>query len=97
MHARGGFSSDCTFFADNPARLVDPHDTTQTLDDRARSYLHANCAMCHHPGGSAIVSFYLRRSMPFDKLNTNKGTGIGTFGMRHAKLIVPGDPYRSVA
>lgn len=77
-------------------RLVDPHDASQSLDDRARSYLHANCSMCHHPGGNAIVSFYLKRDLPFDQLNTNKGTGIGTFGMQNAKLIVPGDPYRSV-
>ena len=49
-----------------------------------------------HPGGNAIVSFYLRRDLPFAQLNTNKGTGIGTFGMKDAKLIVPGDPYRSV-
>lgn len=81
---------------DDPLRLVDPHDSALKLDDRARSYLHANCAMCHHPGGNAIVSFFLRRDLPFDKLNTNKGTGIGTFGMRNAKIIVPGDPYRSV-
>ncbi len=78
------------------ARLVDPRDESQTLDDRARSYLHANCSMCHHPGGNAIISFYLRRELPFDKLNTNKGTGIGTFGMQDAKIIVPGDPYRSI-
>nr|MBC8291164.1 PQQ-dependent sugar dehydrogenase [Planctomycetota bacterium] len=80
----------------NPGRLVDPNDKKQSLDDRARSYLHGNCSSCHHPGGSAIVSFYLRREMPFDELKTNKGTGVGTFGMRNAKLIVPGDPYRSV-
>jgi putative heme-binding domain-containing protein len=78
------------------SRLVNPHDTTQSLDDRARSYLHANCGMCHHPGGNAIVSFFLSRELPFDKLNTNKGTGIGTFGMRDAKIIVPGEPTRSV-
>ena len=77
-------------------RLVDPHDPAQSLDDRARSYLHVNCGMCHQPDGNAIVSFYLRRDLPFDKLNTNKGTRIGTFGMRDAKIIVPGDPYRSV-
>jgi putative heme-binding domain-containing protein len=82
--------------ADDPSRLVDPHDAAQPLEARARSYLHANCAMCHHPGGNAIVSFYLRRDLPFAQLNTNKGTGIGTFGMKDAKLIVPGDPYRSV-
>jgi putative heme-binding domain-containing protein len=80
----------------NPGRLVDPHDEKQTLDDRARSYLHGNCGSCHHPGGNAIVSFYLRRDLPFAKLNTNKGTGIGTFGIRSAKIIAPGDPYRSL-
>jgi putative heme-binding domain-containing protein len=82
--------------ADDPLRLVDPHDEKQGIEDRARSYLHANCSMCHQPGGNAIVSFYLRRDLPFDKLNTNKGTGIGTFGLEDAKIIVPGNPYRSV-
>ncbi len=77
-------------------RLVDPTEPKAKLDDRARSYLHANCSMCHHPGGNAIVSFFLRRDLPFEQLNTNKGTGIGTFGMRDAKIIVPSDPYRSV-
>lgn len=76
--------------------LVDPFDPKQPLEDRARSYLHVNCSMCHQPGGNAIVSFYLRRDMPFDKLNTHKGTGIGTFGMQNAKIIVSSDPYRSV-
>jgi mono/diheme cytochrome c family protein len=82
--------------SDDPLRLVDPHDEAQGLDDRARSYLHVNCSMCHQPGGNAIVSFYLRRDLPLDQLNTNKGTGIGTFGMREARIIAPGDPYRSL-
>ncbi|MGE3778205.1 MAG: hypothetical protein AB7F89_13540, partial [Pirellulaceae bacterium] len=82
--------------ATDPAALVDPHDPAAPLDARARSYLHANCAMCLHPGGNAIVSIFLRRDLSFDQLNTNKGTGIGTFGMRDAKILVPGDPYRSV-
>jgi putative heme-binding domain-containing protein len=76
--------------------LVDPHDDSESLDDRARSYLHANCSMCHHRGGNAIASIYLRRDLPLDQLNTNKGTIIGTFGMRNAKVIAAGDPYRSV-
>lgn len=77
-------------------QLINPHDEKNPLNARARSYLHVNCSMCHQPGGNAIVSFYLRRDLPFDKLNTHKGTGIGTFGMQNAKIIVPGDPYRSV-
>ena len=81
---------------ESPLHLVNPFDAKNRLDDRARSYLHVNCSMCHQPGGNAIVSFYLRSDMPFDKLNTNKGTGIGTFGMKDARIIVPSDPYRSV-
>jgi len=96
LAAQGVIAPASSLAANDPSRLVDPHDASHSIDDRARSYLHANCSMCHHPGGNAIVSFFLRRDLPFDKLNTNKGTGIGTFGMRDAKLIVPGDPYRSV-
>ena len=77
-------------------RLVDPQDKTKSLNDRARSYLHANCAMCHRPGGSVIASFFLRRDLSFEALNTNKGTGVGTFGIRNAKVIANGDPFRSV-
>ncbi len=83
--------------ARSPAfRLVDPHDESLDLTDRARSYLHGNCSMCHHKGGNAIVSFYLTRDLSFDQLDTDKGTNIGTFGMQRAKIIVPGDPFRSV-
>jgi putative heme-binding domain-containing protein len=96
LAALGVLAKAPSLATDDPRRLVDPLDASQPLDDRARSYLHANCAMCHHPGGNAIVSFFLRRDLPFDRLNTNKGTGIGTFGMRDAKIIVPGDPYRSL-
>ncbi len=96
LAAQGVLAKSPAIPDDDPSRLVDPHDPAQKLDDRARSYLHANCGMCHHPRGNAIVSFYLRRDMPFEKLNTNKGTGIGSFGMREAKIIAPGDPYRSV-
>ncbi len=96
LSQQGVFAKQPIITENDPLNLVDPHDEKQPLEARARSYLHVNCGMCHQPGGNAIVSFFLRRDLPFDKLNTGKGTGIGTFGLRNAKLIVPGDPYRSV-
>jgi uncharacterized repeat protein (TIGR03806 family) len=36
-----------------PSELVNPANETATLEARARSYLHGNCAHCHHPGGYA--------------------------------------------
>jgi len=77
-------------------RLVDPQDTSCSVADRARSWLHGNCAMCHHRGGNAIVSFFVSRDLPFEQMNTNKGTNIGTFGMPDARIIAAGDPWRSV-
>jgi putative heme-binding domain-containing protein len=96
LAAQGVISEASARTSDGSLRLVSPHETTHSIDDRARSYLHANCSMCHHPGGTAIASFFLRRDLPFEKLNTNKGTGIGTFGIRDAKVIAAGDPYRSL-
>jgi putative heme-binding domain-containing protein len=34
--------------------------------------------------------------MPLEKLNTDRGTIIGTFGIQDAKVIARGDPYRSI-
>lgn len=32
-------------------RISDPDDPAASLEQRARAYLHTNCAHCHHPGG----------------------------------------------
>ncbi|HWB14073.1 MAG TPA: PQQ-dependent sugar dehydrogenase [Pirellulales bacterium] len=96
LAGQGVLAAAPTVAEDDPSRLVDPHDPTKAVDDRARSYLHVNCGVCHRPGGNAIVSFYLRRDLPFAQLNTNKGTGIGTFGIGGGRIIAQGDPYRSL-
>ena len=83
--------------ADELPRLVNPHDESKEVDERARSYLHVNCAHCHrfNGGGSAYVFF------PYDlPLSETKSVGTrpsqGTFGIRDAEVLAPGDPYRSV-
>ena len=82
--------------AESP-RLASPHDTSATLEDRARAYLHTNCAHCHrlHAGGS-VLSF-MHADLPLDKTNMlNARPSQGTFGIHDVRVITPGDPFRSV-
>jgi mono/diheme cytochrome c family protein len=51
-------------------KLVDPHDATQDLEARARSYLHANCAICHVEAGGGNAMMELEFSTARDKMRT---------------------------
>ena len=46
-----GGNTMLAFNPDNITRLVNPYDETADLNLRARSYLHANCAICHVEAG----------------------------------------------
>ncbi|QDU20525.1 PQQ-dependent sugar dehydrogenase [Urbifossiella limnaea] len=68
------------------------------LEAFARSYLHVNCAHCHRfgGGGGQVV-------LELDQDKSLKDTGIldvrpkqGDFGIPDARLVAPGDPFRSV-
>ena len=51
-------------------RLVDPYDTTENLNLRARSWLHANCSQCHVEagGGNARMELEFARKSELDKI-----------------------------
>lgn len=75
-----------------------PLQSDQPLDARARSYLHVNCAHCHRfgGGGGQVV-------LELDSTKPLKDTGIfdvrpkqGDFGLPDARIVAPGDPYKSV-
>jgi putative heme-binding domain-containing protein len=78
-------------------RLVDPYDDRVDLDRRARSYLHVNCAHCHVYGAGGSVTMNLAFATDLSQTRT---VGIeptfGTFGIKRAKIIAPGDPEGSV-
>ena len=81
---------------DLPA-LTDVHDTSATLSDRSRSYLHSNCANCHRPNGPGQGSMDFRFQTAFEDTGTcNVDPGLGDLGVPGAKILTPGDPASSV-
>ncbi len=51
----------------NPPAYADPADTTRSLSDRARAYLHTNCANCHRPQGPTPTALDLRHGTPLSQ------------------------------
>jgi uncharacterized repeat protein (TIGR03806 family) len=82
---------------ENLPRLVDYRAKHETLDSRARSYLHANCAHCHRKWGGGNAEFQLLATQDISEMGiVGVRPGQGSFGIRHAQLLAPGDPYRSM-
>jgi putative heme-binding domain-containing protein len=77
-------------------KVADPADTSQSLEARARAYLHANCGHCHTFGGGGSVDLKLQLPGSVDEM---KAVGVrptrGDFGLPDARLIKPGDPWSS--
>jgi putative heme-binding domain-containing protein len=79
-----------------PRRLSNPHGGAD-LDERARSYLHVNCAHCHRFGGGGTADLELRHGLPVEQTKTLEVRPTqGAFGIPNAHILSPGDPYRSV-
>ncbi len=75
--------------------LVNITNNADALSVRVRSYLDANCAMCHQPG--AVSSFFdARFSTPLAKQNLINGPVSNQLGIPGAKVIVPGDTNKSI-
>ena len=78
-------------------RLVAPDDSTATLDQRVRSYLHANCAHCHRKWGGGNAEFQLLAPLPLGETGTiDVKPGQGTFQLKEERLIAPGSPEQSL-
>jgi uncharacterized repeat protein (TIGR03806 family) len=81
----------------NPPAYADPADTNRSLGERARSYLHTNCANCHRPQGPTPVALDLRHDTALNQTGAcNAVPTAGDLGIADARIVAPGDPARSV-
>ena len=81
---------------DLPA-LPETNDATVSLEQRARAYLHSNCATCHRPGGPGRGELDFRFKTPLqDTGMINKPPMLEDLGIVNARIVAPGDPDRSI-
>jgi putative heme-binding domain-containing protein len=77
--------------------LPNPYDTAQSLDARARSYLHVNCSVCHVDAGGGNSKMDLRFTVKPERMALfSARPQHDTFGIDNAMLVFPGDPDRSI-
>ncbi len=76
--------------------LANPYDDAQPLADRARSWLHVNCATCHRNGAGGAVAIHLNYDKPAAEMRAiDQKPTRGDFGIPGARIIESGAPYRS--
>ncbi len=78
-------------------QLANPEDGSASIDDRARSYLQANCAHCHLPGGLRRTQIDLRADTPLAEMGiVDEISNVDDLGEADRRIVRPGDPDNSV-
>lgn len=96
LKAKPQYTTILSKFPSEYERLVDPYDKHADLNLRARSYLHANCSVCHVPAGGGNGFVTLEYNTPRDKAFLfDAKPQHHTFGLTDAKIIASGAPERS--
>ena len=96
LHQAGYLTSGPPFVSSLP-RFVASDDETQSLEIRARSYLAANCAPCHQPGGGGGGSWDVRPHVPTEDTGIIRGILNNPNGDPANRFIAPGDAIHSMA
>ena len=75
--------------------LARPDDAARSLEDRARSYLDANCANCHRPEGT-VAGFDARYDTPSAEQKIVGGQVLIDQRIDGARVVAPHDAWRSI-
>lgn len=73
-------------------RSVALDDVSATLEDRARSYLDANCSYCHRPETGNRAVFDARLTTPLVDQGLINGVVLEPLGLPNETLVSPGCP-----
>lgn len=76
-------------------KLAATDDASRSIEDRARSYLDANCAHCHRPRGT-VAYFDARYDTPLARQNLIGGNVLIDERIDGARVIAPNDIWRSI-
>jgi uncharacterized repeat protein (TIGR03806 family) len=78
-------------------RLVAIWDRSVPLEARIASYLDANCANCHRPGGNIPAAFDARYGIAWkDRKVLDAPTVSDAQGVDRPRVVAPGEPDRSM-
>jgi uncharacterized repeat protein (TIGR03806 family) len=80
---------------ENFPKLARADDLTRSLEDRARSYLDANCAQCHRPKGT-VAYFDARYDTPLAQQNLIGGNVLIDERIDNPRIVKPNDIWRSI-
>lgn len=73
-------------------------DTTASLLERSKAYLHVNCSNCHRPGGPGRGNFDARFETLFGDMRLcDEPPALGNLGVPGALLLKPGNHAESVS
>ena len=79
------------------AKMPDPSDASQPLELRVRSYLHANCSICHVEAGGGNAQMQLEFTTELAKTGMIDVVPLHhKFGLEEPRIVAPGAPERSV-
>jgi len=79
----------------NFPKLARADDLPRSLEDRARSYLDANCAQCHRPHGT-VAYFDARYDTPLAQQNLIDGHVLIDERIDNSRVVAPNDIWRSI-